>query len=96
MTILREKKSFTINRGEVRYQRFQFPMTLAYAITSYKCQGETLDEVIIDFSQEAGEKANIQWGSFYDALTRVKEGKKGYLKSFQETYITFNEKLRRR
>ena len=36
--ILREKKSFTINKGEVKYQRCQFPMTLAYAITSYKCQ----------------------------------------------------------
>ena len=57
--ILKQKKSFTINRGEVRYQRTQFPMTLAYAITAYKCQGDTLDEVIIDFSHEAGERAKM-------------------------------------
>ena len=91
--ILKQKRSFTINSGEVRYQRTQFPMTLAYAITSYKCQGDTLDEVIIDFSHEAGERANIQWGSFYVALTRVKEGKNVYLKTFEESYITFNIKV---
>jgi hypothetical protein len=49
-----------------------------------------LDEVIIDFSHEKGECANIQWGSFYVALTRVKEGKNVFLKSFDESYITFN------
>ena len=68
-------------------------MTLAYAITAYKCQGDTLDEVIIDFSHEAGERANIQWGSFYVALTRVKEGKNVYLKTFEESFITFNIKV---
>ena len=88
--ILKQKKNFTINKGEVRFQREQFPLTLAYAITAYKCQGETLDEVIIDFSHERGERANIQWGSFYVALTRVKEGKNVYLKSFDESHITFN------
>ena len=91
--ILKQKKNFTINKGEVRYQRCQFPMTLAYAITSYKCQGDTLDEVIIDFSNEPGERANIQWGSFYVALTRVKEGKNVYLKNFNEAYITYNVKV---
>ena len=35
--ILKQKKSFTINKGEVRYQRTQFPITLAYGITSNKC-----------------------------------------------------------
>ena len=47
--ILKQKKYLTINKGEVRFQRYQFPMTLAYAITSYKCQGDTFEEVIIDF-----------------------------------------------
>ena len=91
--ILRQKKNFTINKGEVRFQRTQFPITLAYAITAYKCQGDTLEEVIIDFSHEPGERANIQWGSFYVALTRVKEGRNVYLKSFDESYITFNERV---
>ena len=91
--ILKQKKSFQIENGEIKYQRTQFPITLAYAITSYKCQGDTLDEVIIDFSHEPGERSNIQWGSFYVALTRVKEGSKVFLKSFDESYITYNKKV---
>ena len=91
--ILKQKKQFTINKGEVRFQRHQFPITLAYAITAYKCQGETLEEVVIDFSRETGGKGNIQTGSFYVALTRVKEGKDVYLKCFDENYITFNVRV---
>ena len=94
--ILKQKKNFTIHRGEVRFQRTQFPMTLAYAITAYKCQGDTLNEVIIDFSHDPGERGNIQFGSFYVALTRVKEGKNVYLKQFDESHITFNEKVERK
>ena len=91
--ILKQKKCFTINRGEVRYQRTQFPLTLAYAITAHKCQGDTLEEVIIDFSHGIGERANIPWGSFYVALTRVKEGKNVFLKTFEKEQITFNVKV---
>ena len=91
--ILRQKKYFTMNKGEIKYQRFQFPLTLAYAITAYKCQGATLDEVIIDFGHKEGEKQMIQWGSFYVALTRVREGKDVYLKSFDKSFITFNQKV---
>ena len=68
-------------------------MTLAYAITSHKCQGETLEQVIIDFSHGYGGKSNIQWGSFYVALTRVKKGTDVYLKTFEESQITFNPKV---
>ena len=39
------------------------------------------------------EKGNIQTGSFYVALTRVKEGKDVYLKSFEESYITYNARV---
>ena len=94
--ILKQKKNFTIHRGEVRYQRTQFPLTLAYAITAYKCQGDTLNEVIIDFSHGPGDRANIQFGSFYVALTRVKEGKNVFLKHFDKSHITFNEKVERK
>jgi hypothetical protein len=66
---------------------------LSYAITAYKCQGDTLDEVIIDFAHEPGEIKSVPCGSFYVALTRVKEGKDVYLKSFSESYITFNKRV---
>ena len=91
--ILRQKKSFALSNGEIKYQRSQFPITLAYAVTAYKCQGATLDEVIIDFGQDPGDKQVIQWGSFYVALTRVREGKHVFLKCFEKNFITFNRKV---
>ena len=91
--ILRQKRTFTIQSGEVKFQRHQFPLTLSYALTAYKCQGDTLDQVIIDFSHEPGEIKSVPYGSFYVAITRVKEGKNIYLKSFAESYITSNRKV---
>ena len=66
--------------------RDQFPLTLCYAVTSHKSQGQTLDEVLIDFS-EAG---RIHNGSFYTALSRVKYGQNLYLKKFEPSYIKAN------
>ena len=91
--ILRQKKGFTIQNGEVKFQRNQFPLTLSYAITSFKCQGDTLQEVIIDFEHDPGEIRNVPCGSFYVALTRVKEGKHVFLRSFKENYITYNKRV---
>ena len=90
--ILPQRKSFTIKLGNVEYQRSNFPLALAYAITAHKCQGETLDEVIIDFrpDKENNIKNYITDGSFYVALTRVKEGSKVYLKNFDLSYIKVN------
>ena len=76
-----------------KFQRTQFPLTLAFAITSHKCQGDTLEEVIIDFEKEPKERRSVPYGSFYVALTRVKEGKSVFLKSFSETYITYNKRV---
>ena len=50
--ILPERKTFTLEWGNVQYQRTNFALSLAYALTSWKCQGETLDEVIIDFGSD--------------------------------------------
>ena len=91
--ILKQKKTFSIQNGEIRYQRCQFPLTLSYATTAYKCQGDTLDEVIIDFEHTPQEIKSVPCGSFYVALTRVKEGRNVYLKSFEENYITVNKRV---
>ena len=50
--ILPQRKNFTLNFGNVQYQRTNFPLSLAYALTAHKCQGETLNEVIIDFGPD--------------------------------------------
>ena len=83
-----------MNFGNVQYQRTNFPLSLAYALTAHKCQGETLNEVIIDFGPDKKNKIKnfILAGSFYVALTRVKLGSKVFLKSFDESYIKVNKK----
>ena len=50
-----EPVSLTYNGGRgkaVTY--FQFPVTLAYAITDYKCQGQTLTWVVVDLKKPSG------------------------------------------
>ena len=46
------KIRFNIESGDVNYLRKQFPAVLAYAITAHRSQGDTLEEVIIDFDGE--------------------------------------------
>ena len=54
--ILPQRSNFKLNFGNVEYQRTNFALSLAYALTSHKCQGETLEEVIIDFGPDAANK----------------------------------------
>ena len=65
------RKKFTEKGDSVEYQRTNFPLSLAYALTAHKCQGYTLDEVIIDFGSDVNLKMKnyICPGSFYVALT---------------------------
>ena len=81
------KIKFNIASGNVNYQRTQFPAVLAYAITAHRSQGETLEEVIIDFQGGKEKKPFIVEGSFYVAITRAKTAEKVYLASFDKSYI---------
>ena len=83
------------NHGNVEYQRQNFPPSLSYAITAHKCQGWTLDEVIVDFGSDLDLKlkAFIVPGGFYVAISRVREGRNLYLKSFDPSYIQVNHRI---
>ena len=93
--ILPIRKNFKENFGNIEYQRTNFPLTLAYAMTAHKCQGDTLDEVIIDFGPDPTRNIRnyICPGSFYVALTRVREGRKVFLRSFDISYIKVNKAI---
>ena len=93
--ILPSRSNFKNKFGNIEYQRQNFALSLAYALTSHKCQGETLDEVIIDFGKDLKKNINnfICNGSFYVALTRVREGNKVFLKSFEKSYIKVNKEI---
>ena len=51
-TLCKEKLSdtFTVNKdgSKITVNRTQLPLTLAYAFTDYRSQGQTLDPVIVD------------------------------------------------
>ena len=79
--IRRQKKKFRRREGEI--VREQFPLTLCYAITAHKAQGQTLEEVLIDFSSNK----YIKPGSFYTAMSRVRSGSNLYLRDFQKNHI---------
>ena len=84
--IMKQKKQFSV-KGSVKWLREQFPLTLCYAITAHKSQGQTLDQTIIDFRSQYSRFGN---GSFYTALSRVKFGNNFFLKNFKPEYIKAN------
>lgn len=53
--------------GRVQYGRAQIPLKVAYAITTHKSQGATLDSALIDISS-----STFEYGQAYVALSRVR------------------------
>ena len=90
--IKRQKKQFQV-KGSTSWLREQFPVTLCYAITAHKSQGQTLHEVIIDFSSKS---TRINAGSFYTAMSRVRFGDNLYLKDFKPEYIHANKSVEKK
>ena len=86
-------KPFEVEQGNLHYMRSQFPLTLAYALTSHKCQGDTTEDITVDFGGKPNKRAFIDKGSFYVAITRVKAGNKLFLRSFDPSYIKVNSRV---
>lgn len=58
--------TFRKNNGS-SFSFYQFPLKLCFAVTSHKCQGQTLDKVAICIDEPA-----FAHGSFYVAMSRVR------------------------
>jgi len=53
--VLIKTANFRHNKGHGRSVTLeQFPVTLAYAITDYKCQGKTFEYVVVDLKTPSG------------------------------------------
>ena len=61
--------SYTSDGKKITYT--QFPATLAYAITDYKCQGQTFTWVIVDLKKPEG-RGNSPTSSAYVQLSRAR------------------------
>ena len=64
----------------------QFPLTLAWAVTIHKCQGLTMDQIVV--SLKGGSKLNC--GQAYVAFSRVKSLSGLYIINFDESAIKTN------
>jgi ATP-dependent DNA helicase PIF1 len=62
-------------------KRLQFPFILAFAISTHKSQGQTLDDVIIDMSE------CFQPAQMYVALSRCKTLERTYILNFNAKYL---------
>ena len=76
--------------GSINWLREQFPLTVCYAVTSHKSQGQTLEEVLIDFSAPVKRYTS---GAFYTAMSRVRFGRNLFLKDFKPEYISANKSV---
>ena len=72
--------------ARTNYNRQQFPLILAYALTIHKCQGMTLETALIDLGPKT-----FGDGMAYVALTRLKELKNLHLIDFDVTKISANK-----
>ena len=85
-----------VSRHQSRYEKankkgattaiVQFPLTLAWAVTIHKCQGLTMDQVVV--SLKGGTKLNC--GQAYVAFSRVKSLSGLYIINFDEGAIKTN------
>jgi hypothetical protein len=48
LPILPIRKECEVSDGNTHFVRAQWVLSLAYALTSHKCQGDTLEKVIVD------------------------------------------------
>jgi len=87
LPVLPTAKPFQVSQSGNQFLRYQFPLTLAYAMTAHKCQGSTLEEVIVDFRPNKNNKQFIDFGSFYTAITRVTNGNCLFLRDFNRKYV---------
>ncbi|XP_071956833.1 uncharacterized protein [Antedon mediterranea] len=69
--------------------RYQFPLTLAWAVTIHKCQGLTLDNIVVSMK---GAK-RFGNGQAYVAFSRVKSLNNLFITDFDKVGIKSNKKI---
>ena len=82
------KKSFTIDKGgqRITVNRVQLPLTLAYAFTDYRAQGQTLQPVMIDIGPPP--HGRLTPFNIYVALSRgTSRDRIRLLRDFDETLL---------
>ena len=79
-----------LNKKGAQINRTQFPLTLAWAVTIHKCQGLTLEKVVVDMK---GAK-RFNNGQAYVAFSRVKSIHGLHILNFDESGIKTHSAVR--
>ena len=88
--VLEVTKQFQINKkSKVKILRRQFPPRPAAAKTIHRCQGDTLNEAVVDFPKSTREHMH------YVALSRVRNSSALHILNLNENTIKVSEKVKR-
>ena len=83
--IMKTQATFTVSgQKSCHASRTQFPLTLAWAVTIHKCQGLTLEEIVVDMSPKKGKYTA---GQAYVAFSRVRELSKLHIINYTRLQI---------
>ena len=78
------------NKKGAQINRIQFPLTLAWAVTIHKCQGLTLNDIVVDMNGAS----RFNCGQAYVAFSRVKSIKGLHLLNFDPKGIKTNSSVK--
>ena len=82
--------NYEIPRTKQKCSRHQFPMVLCYCMTSYKSQGQTLDNSILDFKD-----AISKHGHFYVGITRARSAAGVFVRNFSPSQVQCREDVKK-
>ena len=79
---VREQVTVTMNGRKFTFRRTQFPLVLAYAITSHSAQEITKERVIINYGSN-----QVNHALFFVPFSRAKTLDGIFLKDFKKEYV---------
>ena len=82
--------NFELQKLRIKCSRSQFPMVLCFCMTSYKSQGQTLDNSILDFKD-----AISKHGLFYVGITRVRSAAGIFVRNFAPSQVQCREDVKK-
>ena len=87
--VLEVTRQFRINKkSQVQVLRRQFPLRPAAAKTIHRCQGDSLDEAVVDFPASTREHMH------YVGLSRVRNSSALHVLNLNENKIKVSEKVK--